>query len=199
MRNKTRIMVAKREGGLEAFEPAKPRRCLIAAMRDGDSDMRFADALARAVELHLRDCSDPAPPSSSYIFRCLHTALTETGMEPVARRLALHRSYRARQRRRLSVFDPDRSRYTLAPWRKAAVAATLEGDYGLSHAAARILAGEIEGHVLGLGYSVVSKTLIRELVRNELLAWGLGDVMTDLPPGALGVDTVANRPTRKEC
>jgi hypothetical protein len=199
MKNQTRAMIAKREGGLEVFDSAKPRRCLAAAMKACGCNTRIAEALAQAIELHVRDWPDASPPSSNYIFRCLHTALTQTGMENVAQRLVLHRRHRANRRRRLSVLDADQSRYALAPWRKAAVAGTLEGGYGLSHAVARILAGEVERRVLALEYSVVSKPLIRELVRSELLAWGLGDVVPDLAPGALGIDFVADRPTQKEC
>lgn len=192
-------MIAKREGQLERFEPPKPRRCLAAAMKACNRDLRLADALAGAVALHLRDWSAAGPPSSDYIFRCLRTALVETGMEDVAQHLVLHRRRRASQRRGLSVFDVDKSHYALAPWRKAAVAATLEGRHGLTHAVARILAGEIERRVLALEYSVVSKSLIRELVRNELLAWGLVDAMTELAPGAQGVALIADRPASKEC
>ena len=192
-------MIAKREGQLERFEPPKPRRCLAAAMKACNRDVRLADALAGAVALHLRDWSAASPPSSDYIFRCLRTALAETGMEDVAQQLVLHRRRRASQRRGLSVFDANQSHYALAPWRKAAVAATLEGRHGLTHAVARILAGEIERRVLALEYSVISKSLIRELVRNELLAWGLADAMTDLAPGARGIALVADRPAPKEC
>lgn len=192
-------MIAKREGALEPFEPAKPRRCLAAAMKTCHRDVRLADALVRAVALHLRDRPADAPTSANYIFRCLCVALTKTGMEDVARQLVLHRRFRADQRRRLSVFDADQSQYALAPWRKAAVAATLAGRYGLSLAVARILAGEIECRVLGLGYSVVSKALIRELLRSELLAWGLVDVMAKIAPGTRGVALVADRPAPKEC
>ena len=192
-------MIAKREGQLERFEPPKPRRCQAAAMKACNRDLRLADALAGAVALHLRDWSAAGPPSSDYIFRCLRTALVETGMEDVAQHLVLHRRRRASQRRGLSVFDVDKSHYALAPWRKAAVAATLEGRHGLTHAVARILAGEIERRVLALEYSVVSKSLIRELVRNELLAWGLVDAMTELAPGAQGVALIADRPASKEC
>ena len=134
-------MIAKREGQLERFEPPKPRRCLAAAMKACNRDLRLADALAGAVALHLRDWSAAGPPSSDYIFRCLRTALVETGMEDVAQHLVLHRRRRASQRRGLSVFDVNKSHYALAPWRKAAVAATLEGRHGLTHAVARILRG----------------------------------------------------------
>jgi 2-phosphoglycerate kinase len=199
MRRKTGVMVAKREGGVEPFELAKPRRCLAAAMATCHCDVRLADALARAVSLHLREWRAASLPSSDYVFRCLCTVLAETGMEDVAQQLMLHRRHRAEQRRRVSVFDAESSQYALVPWRKATVAASLAGRYGLSPVVARILAGEIERRVLALEYSVVSRSLIRELARNELLAWGLADVMTDLAPGAYGVALVTDRPTPKEC
>jgi hypothetical protein len=192
-------MIAKRDGALEPFEPAKPRRCLAIVLKAADCDPHYASALVRAVELHLRDWSEASPPSSKYIFRCLHTALTETGMEQVAQRLAWHRRRRAECRRRLSVSDPDQAHHAPAPWHKADVARTLEGRFELSHPVARILAGEIEHRVLALDYQVVSKPLIRELVRNELSAWGLGPAITHPDPGAQGVDVIADRPTQKEC
>ena len=199
MTKKTQIMIAKSEGGLEPFELAKPRRCLAVAMQACKCPPRFADALARAVELHLRDWSDPSPPTTDYIFRCLRTALMETGMEHVARRLMRHRRQRATQRRKLSVFDTDESRYALVPWRKVAVAGTLEGRHELSHAVARIIAGEIERRVLALEYSAISKALIHELIRNELLAWGLADAAMNVTPAALGVDVAVDRLFPKEC
>ena len=55
MKNETCVMIAKRDGGLEAFEPLKMQRCLAAAMLDSNCDARFAEALARAVEMQLRD------------------------------------------------------------------------------------------------------------------------------------------------
>ena len=182
------IMVAKHEGGIERFDPRKLRRCLAAALRDSGREPRIADALARAVELHLQSWTDPAPPSSAYIFRCIRTALFETGLEDVALRLVGHRQERAAKRAKLSVFDAGESLFALTPWRKEALAGTFEGRHGVSHAAARILAGEVERRVLALEYHVISKALIRELVRNELLAWGLTDAVTDLAPAALGAE-----------
>lgn len=191
-------MIAKREGRLEPFETAKLRRCLAAAMKTCNCDERFADALARALELHLRDRREPRPPTTDYIFRCLRTALCETGMDQVARQLARHRRRRTSQRRKLSVFDARASQPALAPWRKATVAGTLERRHGLTHSVARILAGEIERRVLALEYSAISTALIAELIRNELMAWGLADPVKDAAPRALEVDVVAGRRTRKE-
>lgn len=200
MKKAGEILVAKREGGLEPFEVAKPRRCLAAAMRDCKGDQRFADALARAVELHLAEWTRTRPPTTEYVFRCLRIALTETGMDRVAQQLAGHRRRRASQRRRLSVFDADapEPQRALTPWRKAAVARTLEARYELNHSVARILAGEIERRVLALEYTVVSTALIVELVRNELLAWGLADAVTGAAPGMPPEDVIGERQTKTE-
>ena len=195
MSNQPHIMVAKREGGLEQFDRQKARRGVAAALASSGGDMRFADALARAVELHLRQWNEPDPPSSGYIFRCLRTALIETGLDDGALRFVSYRGQRAKQRQELSVYDADESRFALAPWRKAAVAETLEGCRGVGHAAARILAGEIERRVLSLGYSVVSKTLIREMIQSELLAWGMADAVPDAIPAVYGLNQAADHAT----
>lgn len=198
MRKAKRVMVAKRGGELEPFEVAKLRRCLAAAMSACDCDQRFADALARAVELHLRDWSEPRPPTTDYILRCAGVALAETGMQRVARQLARHRRQRAARRRKLSVFDLRQPERAPIGWRKAAVAGFLRSRHGLTRSVARFLAGEVERRVLSLEYSVVSTTLIGELIRNELLAWGLADAPSGAAPPAREVNTTAGRQTAKE-
>jgi 2-phosphoglycerate kinase len=190
-----RIMIAKREGDLEVFETAKLRRCLTAAMKLCNCDTRLADALARAVKLHLQDWTETAPPTTDYVFRCIRTALTETGMDHVAQRIAGYRRRREIQRRSLLVSDHRISRPAAVPWRKATVARSLETFHGLSHSVARILASEIEQRVLALGYNVVSTALIAELIRSELWAWGLADTAATMAPQP---DVAGVRQARKE-
>lgn len=173
MTNTGSTMVSKRGGQLEPFDAGKLRRCLATAMRACQRDERFADALAHAVQLHLRDWPESQPPTTDYIFRCLRTALTETGMVQVAQFLLHQRRRRAAQRSGVSVWQMHNGQETLSPWRKARIAEMLERRYELGHSVARILAGEIERRVLALGYSTVSAGLIAELIRNELMAWGL--------------------------
>lgn len=197
MRKTRAILVAKRGGGVEAFDPAKLRRCLVAAMRACHHEPRLADPLTRAIELHLRDWSRPRPPTTDYIFRCVRTALVETGMEQVTRQLARHRRRRATRRQSVTVYDP-RCEGGLTPWRKARVARVLESRHGLGHSTARILAGEIERRVLALEYNVVSTALIAELIRSELFAWGLGEVTSEAVPGAPRPDLVTQRQAQKE-
>jgi hypothetical protein len=193
------IMITKRGGSRELFEPAKPRRCLTAALRACKDDDRFADALVRAVEFHLRHWTRGALPTSDYVFRCLRTALIQTGMQQAADQLALHRRRREMRRQNLAVLDPqDDGESAVAPWRKSDVARTLEDDCGLSHSVARILAGEVERRVLALDYTVVSKPLIAEVINNELMAWGLAEEQTDGPNEEIGPDAVADRQPEKE-
>ena len=194
-----RIMITKRDGQLEPFDVAKPRRCLTAAMRDSSHDEHFADVLARAVEFHLFAWPKTSLPTTDYVSRCLQTALTQTGMEEVAEQLIRHHRLRTTRRRNLSVLDSRSSRLNLTRWRKGAVARTLERRYGLSHSVARILAGEIEQRVLALSYTVVSTALIAEVLRNELLAWGLADGTTDTAPAVPASDVVADGQPEKEC
>ena len=198
MRKTRAILVAKRGGGIEAFDPAKLRRCLAAAMRACHYEPRLADALTRAIELHLGDWSRPRPPTTDYIFRCLRTALVETGMEQVTQQLARHRRRRASQRQGVAVCDPRDPEGGLTPWRKARVARVLESRHGLGHSTARILAGEIERRVLALEYNVVSTALIAELIRSELFAWGLGEVTSETASGAPRLELAAEHQAHKE-
>ncbi len=165
------ILIAKREGGLEPFQEAKPHRCLVAAMKAQHRDFRLATPLVRALRLHMQKRSAPGPVPADYVFRCVHTVLTDTGLGDVAQRLARHRRRRAERRRNVRVV-PARPTQPRA-WSKAAIAETLQERYGVGYATARILAGEIERRVLALDYRVVSTRLIDELVQSELAAWGL--------------------------
>lgn len=169
-------MIRKCDGSLERFEFVKLRRGLAAAMRDCGYGVHLADALAQAVTIHLRDWREKRPPSSEYIFRCVQTVLDETGLEEVARHLAAQRRYRACRRRGLLVLDSRHPSRAATPWRKGMVASTLQRRHKLGRKTARILAGQIEERVLSLNYSVISSALLAELIRSELMAWGLSEV-----------------------
>ncbi len=177
MSQQTRIIVAKRDGGLEPFQAAKPRRVMAAALQACRRERRIADALVRAIELHLLRSGRQHTTTSDYIFRCIHTALSDTGLGDVAQRLARHRHQRQQRREGVSVVaGPGRPPVR---WQKRCVVETLQQCYGITCGAARIVAGEVERRVLSLGYSVVSTRLIRELIESELSAWGLSWPATD--------------------
>lgn len=178
------IIIAKRDGSLESFAAGKLRRVLSAAMRDCRLDTRVADPLVQAVEVHLRYWDEPRPPTAEYVFRCVHAVLRQTGLTDVAERVAAHRRWRRVKRQAVRVLHEEPAGRELRPWRKAAVVAALESRCGLSHTTARIVASELEMRVLNLGYRTISQHLLDELMRNELLAWGLWDDESPAPSAA---------------
>jgi hypothetical protein len=174
VRSARQIIVTKRDGTLERFHLAKLSNCLAAVMRSRAYDPRLAAPLAKAVALHLQQWREPTPPTTDYIYRCVRSILQQTGLGDAADELAAHRRQRRARRRQIRVVDAgpaDRAEL----WRKSVLVQTLQTRYGLRHSVARFMAGRIEGQVFGLGYRVVSKLFLAELVRNEVLAWGLAD------------------------
>lgn len=173
--------VKKRDGSFEPLDGAKLRRCLAAALARCDTDSRYADALAEAVLIHLRNAAAERPPDTDYVFRCCRTVLHETGMEDAAAALSQMRRERATTRRRLTVRSASGASNA---WRKERVVAALERRHGLVRETARILACEVEQRVLGLDYRTVSAGLVEELIRNELSHWGIEDIVRAQVAGA---------------
>lgn len=171
------IVVTKQDGSAECFSSAKLCTCLARALHGRAYDPRLAGPLARAVAMHLGEWRDARPPTTKYVFRCVCSVLQQTGLGDVAEELDRSRRLRDSQRRRIRVFDaaeplkPQRGR----PWQKVALVATLQSRYGLRHSVSRFLAGRIELQVFMLNYRTVTKAFLTELVRNEVLAWGLAD------------------------
>ncbi len=167
-----RVQVVKRDGSKEPFEFAKLRRSVAAAMRTCHYEDRYADALCRAVTLHI-DQSARRHPTTEYVFRCVRAVLSETGLTDVGEQFALFRRRRDSQRRDLCVIGARRAQGRTVPWDRGRVTRTLEKRYGVGHATARIVSGEIERRVLGLGYKTLTAALVSELLRSELRAWGI--------------------------
>lgn len=183
MRGTRQIVVSKRDGTLERFSLAKLTNSLARAMRDRLGDPRPAKPLAKAVALHLQAWQEPNPPTTGYIYRCVRSALQQTGLGHVADGFAAHRRRRRARRRGIRVLDPASRTHPGQPWSKGALVATLRSRYGLRHAVSRFVAGQIEQQVFALDYRTVLKPLLAELVRNELLAWGLADEQVLRPKG----------------
>jgi hypothetical protein len=169
------VVVTKCDGTLERFSLPKLANCLSRVLRAQAYDARLASPLANAIAMHLQDWHDPAPPTAAYIYRCARSVLQQTGLTDVADVLATHRRLRQLRRRQVRVLDTDLARGAGQPWRKGALVETLQDAYGLRHGVARFLAGRIEEQVFLLEYHAVSRAFLRELVRNEVLAWGLSD------------------------
>ena len=165
--------IAKRGGATEPFRADKLRRCLAIGMQACGYHEQWADDLVRAVRLHLQDWPANRTVKSEYVFRCVRTVLRETGMGNVGQVLERYRHERALGRARVRVYSETRPGRRPTGWCKARVVRSLRKRHGVSWAAARVLAGEVESRVLALGYPLVSTALVRELIRTELRCWGL--------------------------
>lgn len=190
-------MVTKRDGTVEHFRPAKLTNCLVRAMQGRAYDPNLAEPLTRAVTLHLGEWRDTQPPTTNYIHRCVCSVLRQTGLGDVAEDLGLQRRTRTLRRRQIRVVDEDGSEHGVA-WRKASIVATLLNDYGLRHTVSRFLAGEIEMQVFALDYRRIRKSFLAELVRNEVLAWGLADTQVLEMDTPVVEPPVASRPPESE-
>ncbi|MEW6251999.1 MAG: ATP cone domain-containing protein [Planctomycetota bacterium] len=189
--------MTKRDGTLERFNLTKLSNCLATAMRARQYDPRLAGPLATAVAMHLQEWREPNPPTTAYIYRCVRAVLHQTGLGDVAAELAEHRDRRRGRRQMIRVLADGRPDAPGGPWSKGAIVRTLESGYGLRHGVARLLARQVEAQVFALDYRVVTKPFLRELVRNEVLAWGLVDDRT-LRAGAAAIETVAAQQPQQE-
>lgn len=174
--------VAKRDGSVEPFGFAKLRRCLSVAMKGCGYDAVYADALARAVALHLQDWRDATPATTGYIAGCVKAVLEETGLNDVANFLDRHRRQRDLRRSRIDLVELTAPERVQRKWTKRRVVEALVEAYGVRLPVARILAGEVEQRVLALNYNVISTSLLNEIIRNELMAWGLAESSLAGPP-----------------
>lgn len=175
MKRRKDTVVLKRDGTVERFSLFKLMNSIRVALEGRAYEGRLSGPLARAVELHLREFRIGEAPSTDYIFRCVASVLEQTGLTDVCEDMSLHRRMRNIRRRRTRVVGAAAASETATAWQKAMVVATLEGHYGLRHSVARFLAGQIEQQVFALNYRAITRPFLAELIRNEVLAWGLGE------------------------
>lgn len=169
------ILIAKREGAIEAFDRGKLRRVIALAMEPEGHAPQLASALASAVEMHLAAWDEPRPPTSDYIFKCVCEVLQQTGMDDVGVRMRRLRRLRHAQRKNIRIVERSNESANSVMWRKALVAELFERLYALGSKTARALAAEVEQRILRIGYREVSTTLLHEIMRTEVRAWGLLD------------------------
>lgn len=168
-------MVTKTDGSRELFSEEKLRRSLSLALESGGFDTAHAGPLASAVRLHVQRDTDIAGLTSEYLLVCATAVLNQTGAGEAAEELLRRHRERDGLRRRTRVFNPERPNKGLKPWHKSVLVECLRSKHGLESNVARLLAGEVEMRVFACGFQVVRAPLISELLRNELMAWGLID------------------------
>jgi len=173
------ILIRKRDGGLEPFDPAKLRgsirQALLSAGEPSGLDNAVANGLAEAIHEYVDKGSCRAAVPSRQILELVEMVLAQTGHDEASMAIRQHADVRDRQRRWQLVAErtaPD-GRLVQRRWNKARLVRHLQREHLLDAPASRMIAGRVEQLVLGCGLKVVTAELVREMANSELLAWGL--------------------------
>ncbi len=191
------IRVAKRDGSDEPFSPAK----LACGIREGlDASGEAAGlagstaaGLAEAVGDYVKKSCTDGPVESKFLAELVELVLAQTGHTAACMAFQRYRSFRDQQRRRVMVANARSSdgRFVRRRWNKSHIVQHLRRQHGLDAPVSRMIAGRVEQLIFQCGLNVVTAGLVYEMIKSELLAWGL-------LPGALVVKkTRAYRQIRK--
>jgi hypothetical protein len=163
----------KRDGREEAFDARKLAAAMHRAMRRAGGGLHEARQLALAIGVFLssRGCGQV---TSAAVFEMSVKVLHRIGRSAAADALEAHRAWRGRRRRRLRVRH---DAGTVTVWDKSWVCEQACRTWGLSRAAGRIIAGQIEMAALGAGRAELSRREVRELVNEHVAAFGLADAV----------------------
>jgi len=179
------LKVDKLDGSSEVYLHTKVMGTLAAALSEcGCYEQNVAEQLAEAVTTFLCRRYESRSVSSDEIFAMIQAVLSETHNEEAALQLHDHRVNRQLERNRTEVLhwhgtvgaetgEVNELRgdgEATVPWNKSVIVRNLEAEAGLSRKMARAVAGEVEGKVLRIGCHRVTCGLVREVVKNELLA-----------------------------
>jgi hypothetical protein len=151
-------------------------------------EIHLAAGLAEAVHEYVRKTYGDEPVESKRLSELVEIVLSQTGHTAACWATQQDRALREQQRRRLMVANPRPSdgRYVRRRWDKSHVVQHLRRQHGLDAPVARMLAGRVEQLIFNCGLRVVTSGLVYEMIKSELLAWGL-------LPGALMVKRVRSR------
>jgi hypothetical protein len=173
------LRVAKRDGSIEPFLTCKLLQCirhgLDATGETADLDAATARGLGEAVCEYLHSTyKGPAIPARQLI-DLVELVLTQTGHSGAAMAIRHHSCFRDKQRRMVMVAAPraNDGRLIQRKWDKALLVQHLRRQHELDVPVARLIAGRVEQLVFNCGLRVVTAALVSEMVKSELLAWGL--------------------------
>ena len=180
------LRVCKRDGSVEPFSIAKMLHCIRAGLaacgEHAEFDLVTARSLGEAVHDYLLNSHHERSISSRHLADLVDTVLSQTGHSAAAMALRDYNSFREQQRRMVMVASPRPrdGRFVQHRWNKALLVQHLRRQHTLDSPTARMIAGRVEQLIFCCGLRAVTGGLVREMVRSELLAWGL-------LPGALVV------------
>ncbi|MBN1554358.1 MAG: hypothetical protein JXA11_06410 [Phycisphaerae bacterium] len=169
MSRKTRVR--KRDGSVEEFSAAKLAGALRRVLDRLEGARADAYDLAAGVGLYLRRTRQSLV-SSSAVFNMLTKVLRRVGLGDAAELMELHRTLRMVRRRLLRIRHDDGCS---TQWDKSWLAMLAERMWHVSRGTARILAAEIELHLLPQEEREISREEIVELLNDQVSQWGLAE------------------------
>ncbi len=188
------IRVVKRDGSLEPFDFVKLHNCIRngfqTAGESGIVPAETARGLAEAVQTYLEQSSPTRPIHTGQIAELVELVLNETGNTSVGMAIKEHHTIRGLHRKYVRVAErrPRDGRYVMRRWDKSRISRALRDEHGLERPAARMIAGRVEQLTFNCGLRAVTTGLVGEIMRSELLAWGLlpGALVVQRRRGAAG-------------
>jgi hypothetical protein len=168
-----KISVLKRDGSIEPFDRLKLRGCLLRALPSCGEEYYLAEALSAAIECYLHRIGRRCVSSAALLEMALE-ALCSANQDPSARRLE------HRHRRRLAMRNALHIRHGQArtAWSKQWLAQLASARWELSRPAARIVAGDVEEHLLTHPRRHLSRRQALLLLDEAMSAYGLAETAT---------------------
>jgi hypothetical protein len=173
------VRVRKRDGSTESLCFAKllgtVRKGLEASGESCGSEPQVAAGLAEAVYDYARETFRGAMVDATRLAELVEIVLSQTGHAGACLAAQEFRALREQQRRRVMVAGPRPSdgRYVRRRWNKSHVVQHLRRHHGLDAPVSRMIAGRVELLVFNCGLKAVTTGLVLEMIKSELLAWGL--------------------------
>jgi hypothetical protein len=173
MRTSRKTRIRKRDGSIEEFDAAKLAGALRRVLERLEGVRADANDIAEGLQLYLRRTRRTLV-SSSAIFGMLVKILRRVRLGDAAELLELHRTLRMVRRRLLRVRHEEG--YT-TQWDKSWLAALTERMWHVSPTTARILAGDVEMHLLPQEETEISRRDIIEMLNHHVSQWGLAEAV----------------------
>lgn len=186
------INVLKRDGAIEDFLLAKLHGCIgngfASSGEPHERNSATSRGLAEAVQTYLRKSRPNSAVPSDHLGELVELVLTQTGYSAASAAIKHHHHVREKLRRWVKVahYRPRDGSYVHRQWDKSRIVQSLQQVHQIDAPAARVIAGRVEEHVFCCGLKVVTTELVEEMMRSEMLAWGL-------LPGALNVKSNSRR------
>ena len=174
-----KIHILKRDGTIEPFDLYKLRGSLLRVLPAEEGNVLRAEAMAAAVRCYLLQRGLQCA-SSAAILEMVLTALRLMGWHGAAARLEQRHIARSALRSRLALQYHDGR---LTAWSKEWLVQHARSHWLLGRTAARILAGQVEQHLLDRGARQVDRRTIMKALEWLVGAYGLA---TPVPAEAAG-------------